>query len=675
MRKLILGAIMLMITISANDLKSEQSPYLLQHKDNPVHWMAWKKSTMDKAKREKKLIFLSIGYSTCHWCHVMEEESFEKNDVAEVINKDYISIKVDREEMPQLDSFYQSVYQAMNRRAGGWPLTIIMTPEGKTFWSATYIPKKELVKTLGDLAHIYHTDSKSITKVADDIDKFMSKNHGKTPVAIDSDLGKTINVFTKNIKDNFDELNGGQGEAPKFPRASMLEAMLDLYSLNNNKELLDMLNTTLYNMAEGGIYDQIESGFYRYSVDGAWVIPHFEKMLYTQAELLRVYAKAYKITGDKLYGAVVSDLTNFVDKRFSKDNLLYSASDADSKTKKGEKEEGYYFTYKYHETEKFLLSKGYSKEHTKAILGYFNITKHGNFEHGLSNPNIADSLAINDLEKLKTDLAELRSKKEYPFIDKKIQTSWNAMYISALFVASSVDDKYGKRGVEILDTLISKLYINHRLYHQMLSGMPIKVKGLFEDYAFLIDALVDAYEFNYDEKYLTLAKTLSKEAINKFYKDGVWYLSDDEFQSPSSLFDSAYSSAEAVMTRAIFKLATLSDDTKLYTTAKQTILHAGKELQKYPSAIASTFDTYLGYKMGYTVFKSTKDNITTKKDILKNSNNPYLLTKVINIEEELYLACTIDMCYATDKDFNKVLKKINSFYKSTFGYNHGNTQI
>ncbi len=658
MKSIILGAIMLLTTITANDLKNEQSPYLLQHKDNPVSWMAWSKDTLSEALKQDKLIFLSVGYSTCHWCHVMEEESFEDTEVAEVLNKDYISIKVDREEMPQLDSFYQSVYQTMNRRGGGWPLTIIMTPDKKAFWSGTYIPKKNLIGLLSEISEIYKNDRKKITDSANELHEIANRANTQDIQVIDSDLQKTIDTFTSAVTDGFDAKHGGHGGAPKFPRATMLEAMLDLYSINGDTSLLQKVNFTLKAMAEGGIYDQIESGFYRYSVDKQWLIPHFEKMLYTQAELLRVYTKAYAITKDKKYKTVIDDLVAFIDKRFAKDDLLYSASDADSLTEKGHKEEGYYFVFKYEDTYTYLKNKGYSLEDIRAILDYFHITKKGNFEHGQTNPHIAKNSPIKNLEKVKRDLEDLRAKKSYPFVDNKILTSWNAMYISSLFDTAKIDSKYGDRAITLLNTLIENMYVSSTLYHQKLIGKKLKVKGLFEDYAFLIDALTEAYQFSYDKRYMVLASILANDGVNKFYRDEQWYLSDDEFQTTSSPYDSAYASPQSVMTKALFKLSTLTDDTKLYALAKKSISQNSGMMQQYPSSIASAFNTFVGYKTEYKVLKSTQENLLKNRDTINKLGNPYLLTKAIDIEDGKYLACTIDRCFATESDLNVVLAKV-----------------
>lgn len=658
MKYILIVTIMITAILTANGLKDEQSPYLQQHADNPVAWMPWSKATLEKAKKEGRLIFLSIGYSTCHWCHVMEEESFEKQEVADVLQKDYIAIKVDREEMPQLDSYYQNVYQVMNGRGGGWPLTIIMTPEAKPFWSATYLPEKNLISVATDIATIYKNEKNRITEATREIEALMKQQDKQKSHNEDSDLKQVTERFKNAIKGSFDEMSGGFGAAPKFPRATLLEAMLDLYALEHDKQLLVMVEATLNGMAEGGIYDQIESGFYRYSVDGQWHIPHFEKMLYTQAELLRVYTKAYLLTHNEKYKTVVDDLIAFVNKRFDKEHLLYSASDADSLTAEGDKEEGYYFVFEYSKTLAFLKSSGYTDGEAKAILSYFNITKNGNFENSNTNPNIQGNKPIQNLEKIKNELAKLRSQKPYPFIDKKILTAWNSMYTSALIQAAKIDPSYGKEAIIRLDTLLAHMFKEGTLYHQKLHGKQLKVLGLFEDYAFLIDALVDAYTLKYDKKYITLAQKLAKKAIEKFYDNGSWNLSDDVYRTKSPLYDSAYASPASVMTRALFKLSLQTDDLAMRKIASISITQNPRLMRSYPDSIATAFDTFLGYKTEYKILKSTKSALLENKKTIEALNDPYLLTKAIALDTALYLGCSTSVCFATDSNLTKVLQSI-----------------
>ncbi len=659
-KKILLGIFMTLSTITANQLKNEQSPYLLQHADNPVAWMAWKKSTLELAKKEHKLIFLSIGYSTCHWCHVMEHESFEKQDVAETLGKDYIAIKVDREEMPQLDSYYQQVYQVMNRRGGGWPLTIIMTPDAKPFWSATYLPHKPLLKVLSKVSKIYHQDPKRVAESTNEITKLMHRIEDQKSHSKDVNLSQAIDTFTRAVNHSFDSMMGGFGTAPKFPRATLLESMLDLYSVNHNKNMLKKVTLTLDAMADGGIYDQIDGGFFRYSVDDQWQIPHFEKMLYTQAEMLRVYAKAYLMTHDKQYKEIVDELIAFVHRRFDHNGLLYSASDADSMTPSGQKEEGYYFVFDHDKTADFLKKEGYSTKDINNTLNYFNITERGNFDNKTTNPYIEGKKVLPNINKIKTDLEKLRSKSPYPFVDHKMLTAWNSSYISALLISSKINPKYGEEGLARLDKLLKTLYINGMLYHQKLPDEPLKVKALFEDYAFLTNALLDAYEVNYQHKYIDLAQKLAKEAIKKFYQDGKWYLSDDAYRTVADNYDSSYAAASSVMEKALFKLALQTDDLKINDIAKRSLLQNSNTFTHYPDGAATAFDTLLGEKKAYKILKSTKELLVKDRDKIMADYDPYLLTRALdNLDTPLFIACTINECFATDKSLEVVLEKIS----------------
>ncbi|NQY93933.1 MAG: thioredoxin domain-containing protein, partial [Campylobacteraceae bacterium] len=350
-----------------NELIYEDSPYLQQHAHNPVDWYAWGDKAFKKAKEEKKLIFLSIGYSTCHWCHVMEKESFENEEVAKVLNKHFISIKVDREEMPHVDKYYQDVYNLLNNRAGGWPLNIILTPERKAFYAATYIPniskygRMGIIDLLNKLADVYKYDSLKVVSTSLQIESALKEYKSAYKGEKRTLSLALVDKFVEEVEKSFDTENPGIGTAPKFPHAATIETLLDIYVTFENDKALEMATSMLKSMGNGGIYDQIEGGFYRYSVDEEWMIPHFEKMLYTNAELLGVYAKAYRITKDEFFKKIVDELISFTKIRFEDNNLLYSASDADSQVG-SEKEEGAYFVFDYTLTSDFLKENGYKNK-------------------------------------------------------------------------------------------------------------------------------------------------------------------------------------------------------------------------------------------------------------------------------------------------------------------------
>ncbi len=640
----------------SNMLVNEDSPYLQQHAYNPVNWYPWSDKAFDKAKKENKLIFLSIGYSTCHWCHVMEEESFENEKVAKILNKHYISIKVDREEMPHIDKYYQDVHYLLNQRNGGWPLNIILTPDRKAFFAATYLPLTPKYGMIGikdllsGIKQRYTSNKEIAYNIANEVEKSL-KNQQNLPLQ-KTELNLTlINQFIEETMSIFDHKNGGIGKQPKFPNTPTIITLLDTYSITKDEKALSLATKMLDAMANGGIYDQIEGGFYRYAVDAAWQIPHFEKMLYTNAELLEAYSKAYKITNKKLYKDIVDSIVSFINKRFKENNLIYSASDADSLIN-GKKEEGVYYVFSSDDIEKFLKKKGYSKKDIFETIEYFNISFEGNFENGLNNPYLSGKKVPNNIEQIKKDLTELRAKKEHPFIDKKILTSWNAMYIASLFESSFIDKNYGEDGLKSLDSLLDNLYIDNTLYHQRLINKKPKVKALLEDYTFLIDALLKAYDFSLENKYLGLAKKFTSESIKKFHKNSSWYLSDDEFQYATDTYDSAYKSILSTMVDNLLKVAALSDDLNIQNIAKKTIEHNSLVFASRPSASAWFTRSYLAYKKEYIILKSKRENLKSKSLI----DYPFILKKMENTDK--YLACKIGVCFSYSDSYEEIIKEI-----------------
>ncbi len=652
--------LLIMIPAQANKLLHEDSPYLQQHAHNPVNWYPWGEEAFTRAQKEDKLIFLSIGYSTCHWCHVMERESFENDSVAAILNKDFISIKVDREEYPHIDRHYQDIYALMNRRGGGWPLTIVMTPDKRVFFSATYMPADDnfgragLKGMLKLLHNAYHDKKEEVLKSAMSIEAAMARM-GSAKAGEKITLDNAIATrFVRDVEANFDNKNKGIGDAPKFPHATTLDTLLDIYRISDDKKALQMAVESLDAMSRGGIYDQVEGGFYRYSTDATWMIPHFEKMLYTNAELLSAYANAYALTKEARFKTVIKETIQNIDERFYKEGMYYSASDADS-----DGEEGKYFVFDYHDSLKDLEKGGLSVEDAKAILTYFSIYKGGNFEHKQTNPYLSGLEAPKKLAEGVAILRANRAKKNYPFIDHKVQTSWNALYIVGLFRAGKwVDKAYNKEALDSLDALVKNLYKDGVLYHQVIVGKTPKVKGYLEDYAFLIDALIAGYQVDFKEYYLTLAQQLMEKAIKRFYKNDTWYMSDDAFEAKAAFYDASYVSAKAIMIEDLFKIALLSDNQKLHAFAKES-------LQKEFSSVESVLAQYpYGLKVilenihAWVVLKSTKSNLHSSSTEIDAIKYPYLLQKP-SLDEN-FLACKMDVCFAIDKKLKNVILKINS---------------
>ncbi len=651
-----------------NELINEESPYLQQHAHNPVNWYPWGKKAFLKAKRDNKPIFLSIGYSTCHWCHVMESESFENRELASILNRYFIAIKVDREEHPQIDRYYQQVQRILTHQSGGWPLTIILTPNRKPFFAGTYIPRESKYNQAGlrdillKVAKLWRDNPKKLEKIGIAINQIMSHiENSKTdnkPIKVSNTISKQ---FVSALKSNFDNKFGGWGDAPKFPRATTITTLLQIYRLNRDKSALYMADKTLKSMALGGIYDQVEGGFFRYSTDREWEIPHFEKMLYTNAELIKAYSLGFKYGKSKrLYKSVIKNSIELFEKYYQdKSGLFYGASDADSIDPKSHKEiEGFYYTYSYSEVMKILKAKGVLKP-TKS-LKECGITENGNFIRFRSNPWLKRDRGCS--KEISQILRDIRLTRPYPFIDHKLQTSWNALMIDALFNAYIVDNSYAKVAINTLKALKSELYINGTLYHQKLPSHTPKVEAFLEDYSFTIASAIDAYEYSQDKKWLDWAKRLFKIAKSDFYSNGVWYDARGDFRNPLSIEGGAYRSPLAVLADDALRLAILSQNLEYQQIANEILNRASKALNSYPQALPMGVLTYLAKHYGYAILKiPTLKFKEAKEQINYKLLYPFLLFKDSN--NSLYEACRVDSCFLYDKDeasFIQRLQKILS---------------
>jgi len=647
-----------------NELIKEDSPYLLQHSHNPVHWYAWNNKTFELAKRENKLIFLSIGYSTCHWCHVMEEESFGDIKVAQLLNQNYIAIKVDREEMPSVDKHFQDIYHIMHQRGGGWPLNLLLTPDVKPFFSATYIPKETKYGQIGleelfpYFSELQKKDSVKLQEEAIKIEKILEQTGNTKVLKTDTFIYQKnlTDRFVQNISVNYDNENKGIGMLPKFPQASTIATLLNIYTLTDNKLALKMADEMLEAMAKGGIYDQIEGGFFRYSTDEEWMIPHFEKMLYTDAELLANYVIAYTITHKLLYKRIVKELILFTQKRFQIEDVYLSASDADSfNSITKELEEGYYFIFDYKKVENEFIA--HHILNYKEVLNYLGISKDGNF-NGKSNSYIESDLKIPiNLSEAKKILIKFREKKQYPFKDNKILTSWNALYIKSLFKASQIEISYRKEAIKSLDSLLNKVYKDSVLYHQVLLGKNLKIEANLEDYSFLSSTLLEAYKQTFNSKYLHLAQQFTDKAIQKFYIQTVWYENLTPFRVRATLRRGAYVNALSIMVENLLKLSLLKEDNRYQIIAKTVLEKKKSELFNYPANYPKAVVDFLLYKKGYIILKNRKEELGHLKQKMKLiPNQLFFLYKVTN--DDIFLACKLNSCFAYDKNIDKFIMKI-----------------
>ena len=527
-----------------NNLPSDLSPYLQQHKDNPVHWQTWSKETLKFAKQNKKPILLSIGYSSCHWCHVMAHESFEDKETAELMNQFFVNIKVDREERPDLDFIFQSSFQLFNQTGGGWPLTMFLDENGVPFMGGTYFPKetkhglpsfKEVLKKISDA---YKDQREKIIKQKDII---INNLHLKKNSVLNQDLDPILEVTLSSL----DQLRGGYKGAPKFPTFNLYETLIYFYNKSKNKKYLDPVTLLVNQLCSKGIYDHVEGGIARYTVDENWIIPHFEKMLYDNAQFILLLSKYCKTTSDLYYKDKLVQTIEFIKKNFlNKEGLLGSAYDADS-----DGVEGKYYVFTYDEIKDL-----------EDIENYFEIKPEGNWEKKIilvekEKPN----------KEIIKKLLNIRSKRTKPFFDDKTQLDLNCLWISSLVAASEILPEEGYLNLaEEFFLKIEKKYIDRNIYHSYSKDIVF-----IEDYAFLINSLIDLSDKTMNFKYKDLARKLSSEAIDKFFLNDKNIFqknpknNNDIFLNPIDIGDNTIPNGNAIMLINFVRLGMMNEAKKL----------------------------------------------------------------------------------------------------------------
>ncbi|WP_041355911.1 thioredoxin domain-containing protein [Melioribacter roseus] len=506
-------------TYKINRLTNEKSPYLKQHSNNPVDWHPWCDEAFRIARREDKPVFLSIGYSTCHWCHVMAHESFEDEEVAELLNKNFISIKVDREERPDIDSIYMASCQLITGR-GGWPLSIFLTPDGKPFYAGTYFPKYSyygrigFVDLLNRIIDLWNKDRNVLLRTSDEITAAINKHfESSAKEAFDDSV---VDKAFETLKLNFDPEYGGFGSAPKFPSPHNLLFLLD----RNNPQADEMVQKTLTEMRKGGIFDQLGFGFHRYSTDGKWFLPHFEKMIYDQASLIEAYAYAFAKTGDALYADTINEIYEFIKNEMtSHEGAFYSALDADS-----EGEEGKFYLWT---SEEIRSVAGDDYEIAKEIFNFTDEGNHRNESNGNSTgknilflrkrpDKLYEKYGRSKYDSIRINLLEARKKRIPPMRDEKILTDWNAMVISSLANAGSIieNDDMVAWAERAYQCLMKHAFVNGELYHYPENN----ITGFLDDYAYLIKAALDLYRATLNEEYLFNALELN-DLLSENFED------------------------------------------------------------------------------------------------------------------------------------------------------------
>ncbi len=574
-------------TKTPNRLIKEKSPYLLQHAYNPVNWYPWSEEAFAKAIAEDKPIFLSIGYSTCHWCHVMERESFEDKEVADVLNKYFVSVKVDREERPDVDHIYMTVCQSITGH-GGWPLTIIMTPDKVPFFAGTYYPKQSrrgmpgLLDILNAIQQKWQRDRQSLTDIAQQIAQSVSNTGQSLPGKFNKEI---IDSAYIQLKSQFDSIYGGFGPAPKFPAAHNLMFLMRYYKYYREKAALEMAEKTLESMYRGGIYDHIGFGFSRYSVDNKWLIPHFEKMLYDNAMLAIAYLEAYQITKSALYkDAAVSIFDYVLRDMTSPEGGFYSAEDADS-----EGEEGKFYSWTPEEIINVL-----GTQDAKRFCELYDISKEGNFA-GKSIPNLikADLTAaeLNDLrQRCRPKIFAYRSRRVHPAKDDKILTSWNGLMIAALAKGAQIlqEHSYQAAAAKAVEFIFNRLRTKEGRLLARYRDDEAAYPAYLDDYAFMIWGLLELYQAAFDYQFLEKAMQLNADMINLFWDEkqgGFFFYGKDSEQlitRPKEVYDGAIPSGNSVAAYNLVRLARISKDSKLEDYAEKQLNAFSGEVQRYP---------------------------------------------------------------------------------------------
>ncbi len=533
-----------MFNINKNILSSNLSPYLKQHKDNPVNWQIWSKETLDFAKISKKPILLSIGYASCHWCHVMAHESFEDNETARIMNNLFVNIKVDREERPDLDFIFQSSFQLFNQSGGGWPLTMFLDENAVPFMGGTYFPK-ESKNNLPSFKNILQQVSISYKEQRENIIKQKSLIIKNLDLKKNSVLSQDLEPILEMSLSHLDPVMGGYKGAPKFPTYNLYETSLYFYNKTKNKKYFDPVNTVIKQLCSKGIYDHVEGGISRYTVDEEWIVPHFEKMLYDNVQFILLLSKYCKINSEIYFKRKLEQTLEFLKKEFlNKEGFLGSAYDADS-----EGEEGKYYVYSYEEL-----------KNIKNLDKYFDLKPEGNWESKIIL--IEKELPTKDVL---NQLLKIRLKRKKPFFDDKTQLDLNCLWISALISAHSIlpNSGYLKLAEEFF-LKIEKKYIKNSIYHSYSKDIVF-----IEDYAFLINALIDLSDKTMNYKYKDLAKKLSIDAIDKFFiKDKNIFqknpiISNDVFFNPVDIGDNTIPNGNAIMLINLSQLGMLQEAQKL----------------------------------------------------------------------------------------------------------------
>jgi len=592
-----------------NRLINETSPYLLQHAHNPVDWYPWSEEALEKAKREDKPIMLSVGYSACHWCHVMERESFENEEIASIMNAHFVSIKVDREERPDIDNIYMQAVQALTH-SGGWPMTVFLTPDGRPFYGGTYFPPRDrhygsqvmpgFPRVLMSMADAYKNRREDVEEQATELANYL-KQHSSAPLlskkvapagALPLEL---LSNASRELAADFDPVHGGFGNAPKFPNTMALEFLLRVHyhrlkgeiGARSTRPELEIVETSLQHMANGGIYDQLGGGFHRYSVDAEWLVPHFEKMLYDNALLSRVYLHAYLVTGKAFYRRIVEETLDYIVREMiAPTGGFYSTQDADS-----EGEEGKFFLWTPGEIEAVL-----SPEDAALFMRYYDVTQQGNFEgknilHVAMDETLTAAQPVETLAVARLKLFKTREQRVKPGRDEKILTSWNGLMLRSFAEAarhlSRLD--YLQVATRNAEFLLSELRRGGRVLRTYKDGRG-RLNGYLEDYAFLADGLLALYEASFEPRWFLEARRLMDDAITLFadQQNGGFFDTGSDHEAlvsrPKDIMDNAIPAGNSVAAEVLLRLAAFTGEEAYRRCADDYLRSLADIMVQHPQA-------------------------------------------------------------------------------------------
>ena len=627
-----------------NRLTNETSPYLLQHANNPVDWYPWGEEALGRARDEDKPILLSIGYSACHWCHVMERESFENDAIAEIMNRHFVNIKVDREERPDLDAVYMEAVQMLTG-SGGWPMTVFLTPDGKPFYGGTYFPPVDrhnmpgfphLLETVANAYQNSHTEIQRVTsQLAEQMGRTGNMPRGAS--ALDESI---LHHAYNQLATNFDYQNGGVGSAPKFPQAMTLEILLRYFANGHNDRALPMLELTLEKMARGGIYDQIGGGFHRYSTDTFWLVPHFEKMLYDNALLARLYLHAWLATGRSLYRRITEETLDYVLREMTGEHGgFFSATDADS-----EGEEGKFFVWAPEEIESSL-----GKEDATLFNAFFGVSQRGNFE-GKNILNISVRAAdfaerqgvpleqlVTVIQRGKEALRLTREEREHPLLDDKALASWNGLMLRAFAEAGASLERpdYLDAAARNAEFLLTTMRPQGQLRRSYREGQA-KLSGFLEDYSFVADGLIALYEATFERRWLDAAMELADDMISLFWDEsaGAFYDTGRDHEElvvrPRDVFDNAQPCGGSVASDMLLRLSVITGNEEYATKAIAPLRTLSELMGRAPGGTGrwlAALDFYLSTPKEVAIIGSPSDSSTS--DLLRTVNVRYLANRVI----------------------------------------------